>query len=86
MLVAVLDARDELLEHRPRARLRQSAVGDDKVEELAARHKLHHHVNIRGRVDHLIEADNVRVVEELEDLDLAADLLVHLELPDPAPV
>ena len=26
------------------------------------------------------------VVEELEDLDLAAHLLVHVQLPDPVPV
>ena len=121
VLMAILDARDELLEHGARARLGEAPIRDDEVEELTARNELHHHVNICagkataggmasgtasyarscashrgpsagggggtcGCVDDLIEADDVGVVEELEDLDLAAHLLVHLQLADAAAV
>jgi hypothetical protein len=40
----------------------------------------------RRSVYHFVEPDYMRVVEQLQDLDLASNLLVHLQLPDPVAV
>ena len=61
----------------------RTAVGDDEVEELSPWHKFHDHVDVGRSVDDLVQADDVRMVEELEDFDLASDFLIHLQLPDP---
>ena len=80
--MAVGDARYDLLEELARLVLVELAVLDNVIEELAARHVLHHHENVTGRVDHLIELDDVRVAEELEILYLAAYLADHVERLD----
>ena len=51
------------------------ALGDDVVEELPVGHVLHHHEDVRGRVDHLVQPDDVRVRAHLEDVDLPPHLL-----------
>jgi len=45
------------------------------LEELAARRELHHEEDPLLRVQDLPEPHDVRVLEQLEDLDLAADAL-----------
>ena len=71
--VAVLDAARDLLEEVARLVLDEPPLLDDVVEELPPLDVLHDHVDVGGRLDHLVEADDVGVAEEAEDLDLAAD-------------
>ena len=71
--VAVLDAARDLLEEVARLVLDEAALLHDVVEELAPLDVLHDDVDVRRGLDHLVEADDVGVAEEAEDLDLAAD-------------
>jgi hypothetical protein len=84
--VAVLDARYDLLEEATRLVLEQPPVRHDVLEELPARHVLHDHEDVRRCLDHLIQLDDVWVPEQLQDLDLAPDLLVHPQVLDLLPV
>ncbi len=52
--MAVVDAGDDLLEEAPGLLLLQLPVLHDVVEELAARHVLHHHEYVCRSADHLI--------------------------------
>lgn len=69
--VAVLDAADDLLEKVTRLVLWQPALLHDVVKQLAALDILHDHVDVCGRLDDLVQPDDVRVHEEAQDLDLA---------------
>ena len=82
MSVTVSDTGDDLLEELSSLVLGEPTVLDDMIEQLAARHILHDHEDVRGRVDHLVELDDVRVSEELEVLDLATDLSDHVKRLD----
>jgi len=84
LLVQVLERAAELFEALRGVFLGVAALGDDAVEELAARHELHHEVHLLGLVEDLEEVDHVRVVDVLHDLDLARDVphVLHLRLVD----
>ena len=71
--MAILHPGHDLLEKVPGLGLGQAPLFDDIVEELPGADVLHHDVDVRGGVDDLVEADDVRVGEEAQDLDLAAD-------------
>lgn len=45
----------------------------DVVEELATRAVLHDQEEVLGRLDNLVELDEVRVADQFEDVDLAGD-------------
>mmetsp|Transcript_7285 Transcript_7285/g.26071 ORF Transcript_7285/g.26071 Transcript_7285/m.26071 type:complete len:273 (+) Transcript_7285:1135-1953(+) len=77
--VAVLNARHNLLEDVPCLVLRQPALLDNVVEELAAGRVLRHHEDVRRRADDLVQLDDVRVPEALQVLDLAPHLLIHVK-------
>ena len=54
---------------------------DDHVEQLSARHELHHEVDRLLLVEDLKEADDIRVVADgLHDLNLARDVVHVLDL------
>jgi hypothetical protein len=71
-----------LLKVVPGLILIEAALLHNVVKQLPARHELNHHENVRGRVDDLVQADNVRVGEALEVGDLAPHLAAHLQLHD----
>ena len=83
--VAVRQAADELAEvlaRAARAVLLQLALLHDDVEQLAALHELQHQVDGGGAGQHLLELDDVGVLERLHDGDLLLDLLAHLRGAD----
>merc|ERR1719313_2105194 len=53
--------------------LAEALVVHDAVEELPARHALHHHVNVVPILESLHELSDVRVGDPLHDLDLTAE-------------
>ncbi len=61
----VLHARYNLLEALPRLHLAKATLLHNVVKQLPAGHVLHHHENVSGRVDHLVQADDVGVAEAL---------------------
>ena len=69
--VAVLDAAHDLLEKVARLVLRQAPLLDDVVKQLAALDVLHDHIDVARRLHDFVQADDVRVHEEAQDLDLA---------------
>ena len=77
--VAVLDAGDDLLEEVSRLVLAETTLLHDVVEELAALDVLHDHVDVVRGLEDLIQADDVRVHEQPQDLDLPANLLLHVD-------
>ena len=50
---------------------REAALGDDVVEELAARDIFVDEENVSGGVNYFVEADYVRVSAETEDVDFS---------------
>mmetsp|Transcript_10454 Transcript_10454/g.43278 ORF Transcript_10454/g.43278 Transcript_10454/m.43278 type:complete len:343 (+) Transcript_10454:2484-3512(+) len=77
--VAVLDAGDDLLKEVSRLVLAETTLLHDVVEELAALDVLHDHVDVVRGLEDLIQADDVRVHEQPQDLDLPANLLLHVD-------
>mmetsp|Transcript_16358 Transcript_16358/g.39902 ORF Transcript_16358/g.39902 Transcript_16358/m.39902 type:complete len:329 (+) Transcript_16358:725-1711(+) len=69
--VQVIDRTDDLSKHLGSFRFGIVLLPDDALEELPARHKLHHDVDVLGRLVHPIVPDAVRVVDLRHDLDLA---------------
>ena len=49
------------------------------VKQLPSGDVLHDHEDVSGCGDDLVEFDDVRVTEQLQDLDLPADLLCHIK-------
>ena len=73
--VASVHGHEHLPENAARLRLLQAAVRDDELEQLAARDKLGDEVDVSRLLDDLEQVDDVRVLDVLEDLDLARHAL-----------
>jgi hypothetical protein len=73
-LVQVADTGDELGEQLTRRAVLQIAVVEDVVEQLTARRILEDDADVALSLNHLMQANNVRVVEPAQDVDLAVDL------------
>lgn len=73
-LVQVADTGDKLGEQLTRRAVLQIAVVEDVVEQLTARRILEDDADVALSLNHLMQADNVRVVEPAQDVDLAVDL------------
>lgn len=74
-VVHVLDAGDDLLVELAGLFLLQFGVLDDVVEELSTAGVLHDQVELLGRLDDLVQLDDVRVPDLLENVDLPGDSL-----------
>ena len=87
-LVNVLDARHELLQEARSLLLLHAAVRDNVVEQLAARRVLHDEAELlvglddlrrgealEGRATYLVELHELRVTNDLENVDFAGDAL-----------
>ena len=84
--VAVLHAGDDLLEEVPGFVFAQAAFLDDVVEEFATLDVLHHHVDVVRGFQDFVQADDVRVHEQPQDLNLPSDLFLHVDGFDLLPV
>lgn len=73
-LVQVADTGDKLGEQLTRRAVLQIAVVEDVVEQLTARRILEDDADVALGLNHLMQANNVRVVEPAQDVDLAVDL------------
>lgn len=71
----VLHAADDLLKKLAGLRLLQLLLFHDVVKELAARDELHDEEELFGCLDDLKELDNVRVSDQLEDVDFSGHTL-----------
>lgn len=58
------------------------AVLDDIIKELSTRHIFHDHENVGRGGDHLIQLDDMRMIEELQVLNLAPNLAHHIQALD----
>lgn len=67
----VLDSSDEFVEHPAGGVLVDPLVFNYVVEELTVLHVLHHQKKLFGGFDYLIELDDVRVPDQLQDVDLS---------------
>lgn len=74
LLVEVADAGDELGEQPAGGGVPEVAVVEDVVEELAAGGVLEDDAHVALGLDELVQADDIRMIELLEDRDLAVDL------------
>ena len=84
MKVTVFDAGYYLVEQGACLVSGQAAAGHDVVEQFPAGDVLHDHEYVRGRVDDLVQADDVWVRAHLEYVDLPPHLLCHLHVLDAA--
>jgi len=76
----VVDALEDLRYEYGGLLLRQELLVADVLEELAARHQLHHQDDLAGRLEHVVQVDDVLVSELGQDLDLLQDLLAEQAL------
>jgi len=70
LLVHVLQRAQDFVRHVLRHLLGEHAELDDAVEQLAARHELHHKVDVVSRLKGIEAQHDVRVPDRLEDLGL----------------
>ena len=66
-LVNIPDARDELTKEFARVLLLQVAVGEDVVEEFTTRRVLEDDADILVGLDHVVQSDDIRMFEGLEE-------------------
>lgn len=74
-VVQSLETETDLAEHLLRLLLGVLALLLDPVEELATRAELHHQVQVRLRLEHIQQLDDVGVVERTHDRDFIAHAL-----------
>lgn len=86
MPMAVVNARDDLLEESASLVLLEFAMFDDVVEQLAATYVFHNHEDISWSRNNLIEFDDMRVPEQLEVLNFPANLAHDIEALDFLPI
>mmetsp|Transcript_33881 Transcript_33881/g.112083 ORF Transcript_33881/g.112083 Transcript_33881/m.112083 type:complete len:428 (+) Transcript_33881:132-1415(+) len=84
--VAKGDAAADLREDGAHLLLAEARLRVEHLEQVASVHVLHHHQDLGGRVQHLVKPDDVRVVEQLEEPDLARQPLPLRREHDPVPV
>mmetsp|Transcript_462 Transcript_462/g.1694 ORF Transcript_462/g.1694 Transcript_462/m.1694 type:complete len:352 (+) Transcript_462:415-1470(+) len=72
--VHVGHGRDDLLGQALRLVLPELPARHDEVEELSAAHELHDNVQLGLGLDDLLQLDDVRVAQALEDVDLVVEL------------
>mmetsp|Transcript_33091 Transcript_33091/g.85825 ORF Transcript_33091/g.85825 Transcript_33091/m.85825 type:complete len:262 (-) Transcript_33091:156-941(-) len=78
LVVHVVHSADELLEEPARLILRETVAGDHKVEQVAACGILHRDADVLFRENHLLELDDVRVVQVAVVVDLALHVFADL--------
>lgn len=78
LVVAVLDGGKELEELAARLLLLDAPVDHQVVVQLTPRRKVHDKVEVVRRLEHLVKADDVWVVELLHDAHLAVELTERL--------
>ncbi|CEP02057.1 hypothetical protein PBRA_002322 [Plasmodiophora brassicae] len=83
-VVAVLHAVDDLVEEDGGGLLVDPVVLDDEVEQFAAGRVLHDQEHEALRVDDLVQVDDVRVLQMLQDVYLAGHPLDIVDVDDPA--
>lgn len=71
-LVYVVYPRNDLLEELASFFFLQSGVGNDVVEQLSSTCVLHYQIQLLGSFDNLIKLDDVRMPDELKDMDLSS--------------
>ena len=71
--VAIVHAKDHLAEVVACLVRTEAPPGDEVVKQLAAGDVLHHQVQLLARLVHVPEAEQVRVLDELHDHNLALD-------------
>lgn len=74
MTMTVVNAGNDLLKEATSFCGLQPSVLNNVVKELPAGNVLHNHENVRRCTDDLVEADDMRMAEEREVLDFAANL------------
>ena len=67
----MFDSGENLSVQRPRFLLGETTLVRDLREQLAARRVLHDDVQLGERLDHLVQTDDVRVVQTFHARDLA---------------
>ena len=77
--MAVLHCTDNLLEESLGFLWGRSAFADDVVEQLTPRGVLHDHEDVSWCVNDFVEADDVGVPAEFQNVDLAPHFLSHLQ-------
>mmetsp|Transcript_78230 Transcript_78230/g.187576 ORF Transcript_78230/g.187576 Transcript_78230/m.187576 type:complete len:200 (-) Transcript_78230:157-756(-) len=79
-LVAVLHTGKDLLKESSGFVLLELQLMDDVVKKLAPGHILHDHEDVARGVKQLVQADDMRMLQELQDLNLSPDLLMHVHV------
>lgn len=80
--MAIVDARNDLLEKSARFVLLQFAIFHNVIEEFAAAHVLHNHEDVGGRRYHLIQFDDVRMPKQFQILNFSSNFADHIERTD----
>ena len=80
--VTVFDAGNDLMEKVASFIGRQTTLGDDVVEELAARHVFVNKKDICWRVNDLIQPNNVWMSAEMQNINFSLHLFIHSKLLD----
>ena len=78
LCVAVVEPEDQLLEEIACGLLVEAFCRNDSVEEFPSRDKLKHQVDVALGLEHLVQLDNVLVVEQLHDGYLSLELFLHM--------
>ena len=81
-LMKVLDASDYLMEEAASLRLLDSLALNDVVKELSSACVLHDQIELLRSLDDLVELDDVRMADELEDVDLSGNPLYIAHILD----
>ena len=79
-LVKVLNSSDDLMKEFESLRLLHSLVLNNVIEELSSICVFHDQVKLLWRLDDLIQLDDIRVADHLENMDFTSDPLyiVHV--------
>lgn len=78
--VAVLDALDELPDVETGGHLVEAGVGHNLVKQLPAGNELQDDEDLCAGGEHLVQLDDVLVLDHLHDRDLLLDLRTHVLL------
>ena len=84
--MAIIHTTDDLLEESPSIFLPEFAMLDNVVKQLSTTHILHHHEDVSGGADHLVQLDNVWVSEQFQILNFSPDLSNYIQVLNLLPV